>query len=491
MTDLTSSFAGHFTFGYDALSRRTSLNRPNAVNTTYAYDSVSRLLSVLHQLGSTTIDGASYGVDAAGNRVSKTNYIDGSSENYAYDALYQLTQVIHNGSTSENYTYDGVGNRLSSVGVPSYTVNSSNELTSTSAATFTYDSNGNTLTKTDSTGTTSYAWDFENRLVSVTLPGTGGSVTFKYDPFGRRIQKGSSSGTINFAYDGANAVEELNTAGTVTAQYAQGSGIDEPLATNRGGTPAFYEADGLGSVTSLTNGAGSALAAYTTDAFGKPVSTADSTVNNPFRYTARDYDSETGLYYYRARYYDPSIGRFISEDPIGFLGGVNAYTYVSNDPVNKLDPFGEATCVFYVARGILVCYPWSSANGGILRIPVASGNNGDNSGCKNNSKCQDQANRGPIPQGWWKWTNDSTSKPNGRVLEPLTPNDPRFPAGGTLTNTFGRGLFRSHSCRNAFGPSLNPPFCSAGCVTGSADDIKQLNKLLDAEPGSVLSVVPR
>ena len=116
--------------------------------------------------------------------------------------------------------------------------------------------------------------------------------------------------------------------------------IDDPLATNRGGMLAFYEADGLGSVTSLTNSAGSALAAYTTDAFGKPVSTADSTVNNPFRYTGREYDSETGLYYYRARYYDSKIGRFLAGDPIQFYGGTNFYAYTQNNPVLLVNPEG-------------------------------------------------------------------------------------------------------------------------------------------------------
>ena len=138
-------------------------------------------------------------------------------------------------------------------------------------------------------------------------------------PFGRRIQKASSAGTVIFVYDGANIVEELNAAGTVTAQYAQGAGIDEPLASNLGGTLAFYEADGLGSITSLTDNAGSAVAAYIRDSFGKPISTAD-TLGNRFRYTGREWDEETGLYYYRARYYDTGIGRFASEDPIGFGG---------------------------------------------------------------------------------------------------------------------------------------------------------------------------
>src|SRR5205823_13637211 len=124
--------------------------------------------------------------------------------------------------------------------------NSSSQLTSDSAAAYTYDNNGNTLTKTASNGTTTYNWDFENRLTSVVLPGSGGTVTFKYDPFGRRIQKSSASGTSNYLYDGANSVEEINATGTVLARYAQGAGIDEPLHELRSGTGQYYEQDGLG-----------------------------------------------------------------------------------------------------------------------------------------------------------------------------------------------------------------------------------------------------
>lgn len=152
LTTLTppSAFTtGSFGFSYDALSRRTQMTRPNNVTTDYTYDNLSRLLSVLHKLSGGTIDGASYTVDAVGNRTAKANLLpSGPVENYTYDAIYQLAQVVQNGSTTtESYTYDPAGNRLNSLGVSPYAYNVSNQLTSTPTATFTYDANGNTLTK--------------------------------------------------------------------------------------------------------------------------------------------------------------------------------------------------------------------------------------------------------------------------------------------------------------------------------------------------------
>ncbi|HUI75085.1 MAG TPA: hypothetical protein VLX32_09080, partial [Candidatus Acidoferrum sp.] len=210
--------------------------------------------------------------------------------------------MLQGANTTESYTYDPVGNRLSSLSVSPYSYNASNELTSTPNATYGYDLDGNAVTKNDSTGITTYAWDFENRLTSVTLPAGGGTVTFAYDPFGRRIEKASSAGTSIYAYDGDNLVEETNSSGAVVARYSQGLNIDEPLAMLRSGATDFYEADGLGSVTSLTSAAGALAQTYTFDSFGKQTASSGS-LTNPFQYTGREFDPETSLYYYRARYY--------------------------------------------------------------------------------------------------------------------------------------------------------------------------------------------
>src|SRR5207249_2912320 len=167
----------------------------------------------------------------------------------------------------------------------------------------------------------------------------GGTVSFKYDPFGRRIYKSSSTATSVYAYDGDNLVEETNSSGAVVARYEPTQNIDEPLAMLRSGTTSYYHADGLGSITSLSNAAGSLAQTYQYDSFGKQTATSGS-LTNPFQYTARESDTETGLYYYRARYYDPNPGRFLREDPIRFEGGVNFYPYVKNSPVQYSDPFG-------------------------------------------------------------------------------------------------------------------------------------------------------
>jgi RHS repeat-associated protein len=346
LTDQTNSWAGHFIFGYDDLSRRTSLTRPNGINTSYSYDNLSHLMSVVHQQGTTNVDGATYTYDNAGNRLSKQNLLNNITEHYDYDAIYQLKHVIQDLSgggqtTTESYTYDQVGNRLSALNVAQYNYDSSNHLNSSSdGVTYTYDNNGNTLTKTDANGTIQYAWDFENRLTSVTLPNLGGVVTFKYDPLGRRIQKSSASTTSSYVYDGSDLLVELDGAGNAITKYGHGPDTDEPLATSHDETLSFYEADGLGSVISISDSSASLSNTYNYEAFGSSSSTG--TLTNSFRYTGREFDSETALLYLRARYLDSTTGRFLSEDPVNFAGGINFYRYAANNPIAFVDPSGLA-----------------------------------------------------------------------------------------------------------------------------------------------------
>jgi len=180
----------------------------------------------------------------------------------------------------------------------------------------------------------------QESIASVALPGTGGAVSFKYDPFGRRIEKvAPTTGTTIYAYDGDNITEELGLGGNLLARYTQGAGIDEPLALIGPGGTYFYHPDGLGSISSLTDTTGNLAASYIYDSFGN-LTASTGTITNPFKYTGREFDSESGLFYYRARYYDPGEARFQSEDPIGSRIGVNRFHYVANAPTNFTDPSG-------------------------------------------------------------------------------------------------------------------------------------------------------
>jgi RHS repeat-associated protein len=384
----------------------------------------------------------------------------------------------------------------------SYNYNTSNELTSNSAATFTYDSNGNTLTKSSSTGLTQYTWDFENRLSSVILPGTGGIVSFKYDAVGRRIQKSGLNGTVNYIYDGVNLIEEVDSFGNLLGRYAQGTGIDEPLGELRSGTNAFYEADGLGSITSLSSSAGTVSNSYTYDTFGNGAQ--GGSFVNPYRYTARDYDSEAGLQYSRARYYDPSIGRFISEDPFGLSGSdLNFYAYVHNSPTDSMDPFGLARCVYSVKDHVLACVP-NAYKGeppivgeyGLGYVRVGPG--GLHSGkadCQDQDRCVSTKDKGPIMPGNYKMNLDTRveRRPDGSIWD--------HAAGGQYRlepwphHSWDGFFYKRGWTRGGF--ELHVGSITFGCINADKTDpavvgqYQNMRILLKTEDGkNFLSVVP-
>ena len=211
-----------------------------------------------------------------------------------------------------------------------------NRLTSWAGATITYDANGNMT----SDGTKTYVWDARDRLVQIR---TGATVnaSFTYDALGRRSRRTVGSAVTKFLYDGLNPIQEQSASNAATANLLTGLGGDGFISrtTVSDGLTVHFLPDALNSTLALTDSSGAVSTSYTYEPFGKATKTGAATTNT-FGFTGRE-DDGTGLMYYRARYYNPTTQRFISEDPIGLAGGINSYGYASDNPTSYVDPNGR------------------------------------------------------------------------------------------------------------------------------------------------------
>jgi RHS repeat-associated protein len=328
---------GTVSYGYDAANRQTSMTIAGQPVINYAYDAANRLIGLTQ--GAASI---SFSYDNA-NRRTRLTLPNGVATEYGYDAASQLTALTYklgpNLIGDITYGYDQAGRRtqiggsLTRVGLPqtltTTTYNAANQLTQKGSSSLTYDANGN-LT---SDGVNTYTWDARNQLATI-----AGSVnaSFKYDALGRRINKTVGSTGTNYLYDGLNAVQELS--GTTPTSNMLTDKLDEVFSrTDASGTRSLL-LDGLGSTVALTDASGAIQTQYTYDAFGN-TTTSGAASGNVSQYTARENDG-TGLYFYRNRYYSPTLQRFISQDPAGLGGGANFYAYVGNNPTNMRDPLG-------------------------------------------------------------------------------------------------------------------------------------------------------
>jgi RHS repeat-associated protein len=325
--------AGTFGFSYDPSGRRTGLSYPSGVKTQYSYDPSGFLTGLMAQVSQgPLINSFAYTQDAMGNRTSMTD-ISGTHQ-YTYDAIYQLTRAIHPSGPREQYRYDPVGNRLKK------TVDADNRLLEDNNHRYEYDSNGNLTQETNKkTGEVrTFGYDDENRLNVFQDSNT--VAEYKYDPFGRRVEKKVNGKVTRYVYDGAHILMEYGEDNKVTSRFVHSLTIDEPLALERGKKVYYYHADGLGSITDLTDAKGNIVKEYQYKSYGA-LQWQTGTLAQPFRFTGREFDPESGLYYYRARYYNSRMGRFLTKDPIGFAGGdVNLFRYLGNNPVNRRDPSG-------------------------------------------------------------------------------------------------------------------------------------------------------
>ncbi len=343
LTSITNNKGQVTSFTYDALGRRTSMTHANGVLTNYTYDVASQLTRLAHQFGATTINTFDYLYDRIGNRTAKTSR-DGV-HNYSYDALNRLTQAVNPlpANPLETFNYDPVGNRTSSNQNGASIFNTANQLLEDASFTYQYDNNGNQVHKVAKVGgaVTQFEYDADNKLVRVISPTN--TAHYKYDGLGRRVEKEVIAGVTTvtkYVYDNEDILLEVSGANQVIARYTHGPGIDEPLIMEKNSQSFFYHADGLGSITELTNQTGTVAQRYAYSSFGKLELHTDTNLVQPYAYTAREADSESGLYYYRARFYDGAIGRFIQEDPKGIAGGLNLFVYSDNDPTNRIDPYG-------------------------------------------------------------------------------------------------------------------------------------------------------
>ena len=307
---------GMVQYTYDPLSRLTQL-RTDIMRTEATYDAASQLLDLRHTNVSagTTPAFATYAYDPLGNRTSLTDPL--GLHTFTYDALNRLTGADHPVGSSlpeETFTYDPVGNRLTSHRSAAHRYDGANRLLEDDQVTYAYDANGNLTTKTDkaTAATTTYTYDVENQLIQIDLP-DGRLASYRYDGLGRRLEKAVRGTVTRYVSDHEDLLFTVDGANALQAGFLHGPGIDAPLLllpdADRDGTLAHGEptrrllADGLGSVTAVVDDrSGTLLERSLYESFGHltllaPDGTVlpQSAVGNPYGFTGREVDAELGI----------------------------------------------------------------------------------------------------------------------------------------------------------------------------------------------------
>jgi RHS repeat-associated protein len=347
------------TLGFDASGRPAKTIFPNGVTQTNYFTTDGRLGGT--SFSPATVDvalGAGYTYDLISRSGTRTSWSGNERWLYGYDAFGQVAEYqMAEWTTFDNcnpsyeicdtgwvtkrfasYTYDAAGNRTDAGGAVSP---QSNRYVQFNGYTLGYDLEGNLTSKTKPGFSQTLTWNSLQQLTSVTTNGV--TVTYGYSPSGKRLRRTQGAQVTYYVYDDDDLAMEVDANGNPLRAYTHWPGVDLPLSVKvtSGGQESvyYYTMEAPGHVTGLLNSGGGVAGQYKYEPFGAIESSSDST-GQPLRYMARELDSSTGLYYVRARWYDPALARFISEDPIGLAGGMNTYAYVENDPVNRRDPSG-------------------------------------------------------------------------------------------------------------------------------------------------------
>jgi fibro-slime domain-containing protein/RHS repeat-associated protein len=338
-------------YRYNAVGNRDSVANPNGTAVGYSYDNLNRLTLVRNWRGDALLSRFTYAKNAAGIR-SAVDELDGSHVAYGYDDLYRLTSEVRTGTEpySISYTYDDVGNRLTQAknGVTTaYAYNSRDQVESESGpageVTYNYDAAGRQTSKSTAAGTISMDWIDGDRLASVNGPGV--SVQYQYDTDGRRVKETAGGEVKQYLIDRllpyGQVILETDATGNPNARYVYGT---DRVSQERGGITHWYVSDGQGSVRQLADSGGFVSDNYVYTAFGESQASTGNTIND-FKYVGEQFDPNSGFYYLRARWMNPTAGRFVSIDP--YEGEPQApitlhrYLYAGSSPISFSDPGGN------------------------------------------------------------------------------------------------------------------------------------------------------
>lgn len=379
-------------YTYDAVNNLTRTERPNGTFEVREYDLRNRLNFIEQHNSNSVIASYRYTLDLAGNRTQIVEQ-NGRESSYNYDLLNRLIQEAITdpvfGNLTNSFTYDPVGNRLtqnsSTQGLTTYGYDANDRLLSEThdgvATSYSYDNNGNTLSRSNLTEQVSYQWDFENHLLAATTTTANGikQVQYRYNSDGVKVATTVDGVETRYLVDTnlsfAQVLEEYSIDGKVQTSYVFGHDL---IFQKRGDTISYYHADALGSIRLITNTSGQVTDSYVYDAYGNILGSTGNTVNS-YRYTGEQFDQNLGEYYLRARYYNPSTGRFTARDPFaGLLDeplSLAKYPYVHGNPVNFTDPsglFAEDGLTTIILQGILSAMPSISFTTALTLARVAT-----------------------------------------------------------------------------------------------------------------------
>jgi len=362
-TTRSGSFVRALSYQYDADGDRTRITHPDGRSFVYAYDGLDRNVVIYDGADMSVLTEHVYNPDSTPYAIWRPTGVT----HYSEDGVGRLIGISHDlGGTSGDVDYSFTRNAASQITSRTrsndayawggaytvnrgYTVNGLNQYTAAGSASFTYDANGN-LT---SDGTRTFTYDVENRLV-----GASGGVSLGYDPLGRLAWSTGNPNFTRFLYDGDALVAEYDYNGNLVSRYVHGtdSHADDPLVWfDSNNSRRDLHTDHEGSIVAVTDASGNPLAFDSYDEWGIPGT--GNLASERFQYTGQAWMPELGMYYYKARMYSPTLGRFMQSDPIGYLDQFNLYEYVGDDPVDRMDSSGlcdrdrEGQCIVHNEAG--------------------------------------------------------------------------------------------------------------------------------------------